>query len=108
MWFDVEEGEHMSVALAMRDMELRYPCTPGARAAYPLVFDPAAATFGTPPAVSRAWIDNKLHTALRRIMSPEDAERRSWHSWRVTLALAVLAMFPTSLTDFRLSTWERV
>ena len=91
MWFDVVEGQHMSVALALRDMELRYPCAPEVRSTYPLVFDPAHAAQSPPPAVSRAWLNHKFSSLLSLAMSPEDAEKRSWHSWRVTLACSLRA-----------------
>ena len=101
MWFALVEGQHMSVALALRDMELRYPCAPEARATYPLVFDPAHATQSPPPAVSRAWLDHKFRSLLSLAMNPEDAEKRSWHSWRVTLACALRAAVDAEHPDGR-------
>ena len=91
MWFDLVPGQHMSVALALQDLELRYPCPPELRDQYPLIFDPEHAALPTPPAVSRAWLDHKLRAILVRVMSPEEADQRSWHSWRVTLACSLRA-----------------
>ena len=91
MWFDVIPGQHMSVALALRELELRHPCPPELRNEYPLIFDPEHAALTTPPAVSRAWLDHKLRIILAHVMSPGEAEVRSWHSWRVTLACSLRA-----------------
>ena len=91
MFFNLVDGEHMNVAVALRDMELAYPCSPEERATYPLVFDASARVVGVPPAVSRAWLDHKLRSMLAMIMDPSEAEQRSWHSWRVTLACSLRA-----------------
>ena len=101
MWFDLVLGEHMSAAAALQRMELQFPCAPEDREAFPLVFDPALVFAGAPPAVTRAWIDNKLKTALARVMPPEEAEHRSWHSWRVTLACALRAAVDSAHPDGR-------
>ena len=100
MWFDVKEGEHMSIALALRDMELAYPCPPECRDTYPLVFDPATPQ-AIPPAVSRAWLDHKLRALVVLVMDPSEAENRSWHSWRVTLACSLRAARDSKHPDGR-------
>ena len=101
MFFDLLDGEHMSVAVALRDMELTYPCPTEARASYPLVFDPSVRGGEVPSAVSRAWLDHKLRAILASIMDPADAEERSWHSWRVTLACSLRAARDSKHPDGR-------
>ena len=101
MWFDLVLGEHMSAAAALQRMELQFPCAPEDREAFPLVFDPALAAAGAPPAVTRAWIDNKLKIILARVMDPSEAALRSWHSWRVTLACSLRAARDTKHPDGR-------
>ena len=91
--FDLIEGEHMSAALALKHLELAFPCAVEDRRKFPLVFDPSKYARGgpPPPAVSRSWLTRRFATLLREVMDEKLAAERSWHSWRVTLACSLRA-----------------
>ena len=91
MWFDLIPGEHMSVALAMQRLELQYPCPPGRRKDYPILFDPEAPPSDVPKPVIRAWLARRFAQVIEAALGKEAAALRSWHSWRVTLACALRA-----------------
>ena len=104
MWFDVREGEHMSVALAMRELELAYPCAPTKRGDYPLLFDVdawqgSAAT--SPPPVQRAWLTSRFDKLMAQAIGAGAKAERSWHSWRVTLACSLRAAIDDEHPDGR-------
>ena len=94
MTFDLVEGEHMSIALALRALELKYPVDPEQRAQCPLFFDVDAATPRrdlNPAPVAAAWLTGRFAALMRVAIGPEQAAARSWHSWRVTLACSLRA-----------------
>ena len=91
MWFDLTPGEHMSVALAMQQLELEYPCPPKQRKRYPILFDPEAPPADVPKPVTRAWLTRRFAQLMEAALGKEAAALRSWHSWRVTLACALRA-----------------
>ena len=101
MWFDLINGEHMSVALALQKLELQYPCPPARRKEYPLLFDPEAAPADVPKPVTRAWLTARFGLLMVAALGDEAAALRSWHSWRVTLACALRAAVDAEHPDGR-------
>ena len=104
MTFDVVEGEHMSVALAMRELELCYPVPPDKRAGYPLFFDTdahAASPDGCPCPVGASQLTARFAAVMAFAIGPDQAAERSWHSWRVTLACALRAAVDAQHPDGR-------
>ena len=94
MTFDLIAGEHMSVALAMRALELKYPVPEERRAHFPLFFDADSAEAGAddcPSPVTASWLTGRFAVLMRIAIGPEQAAARSWHSWRVTLACSLRA-----------------
>ena len=94
MTFDIIPGEHMSVALALRALELKYPVAPDQRSAVPLFFDvdaAAASPDDRPMPVAAAWLTARFAELMRLAIGLEQAAARSWHSWRVTLACSLRA-----------------
>ena len=104
MTFDVVPGEHMSIALALRDLELKYPAPSEKRAHYPLFFDVDAAALASddcPPPVAASWVTSRFATLMKLAIGPEQAATRSWHSWRVTLACSLRAAVDPDHPDGR-------
>ena len=104
MTFDVVPGEHMSIALALRDLELKYPAPSEKRAHYPLFFDVDAAALASddcPPPVAASWVTSRFATLMNLAIGPEQAATRSWHSWRVTLACSLRAAVDPDHPDGR-------
>ena len=103
MTFDVIQGEHMSVAIAMQRLEAAYPVPPHERAGYPLFFDVGAlrSSEGPPPPVSSSWLTRRFEALLKIAIGPAQAAERSWHSWRVTLACALRAAVDADHPDGR-------
>ena len=104
MTFDLIEGEHMSVALAMRALELAYPVPPSERDGYPLFFDADAfdpTTGSRPEPTTSAWLTSRFASLMRTGIGVDAAASRSWHSWRVTLACALRAAVDSDHPDGR-------
>ena len=101
MWFDVVDGEHFSVALAMRALELRYPCPCDKRKEFPIIFDPSAPPRANPDPVSRDWLGYRFNKLMKIALGDEAAGLRSWHSWRVTLACSLRAAVDREHPDGR-------
>ena len=91
MWFDLIEGEHFSVALAMQRLELKYPCAKGDRDTFPVIFNPDASYISAPQPVSAAWLTLHFKVLMDAAIGADAAALRSWHSWRITLACSLRA-----------------
>ena len=102
MWFDVVEGEHFSVALALRDLELEFPCPESDRLAFPLFFDPSRYAPGSAPEpFTRATLTHRFGKLMETALGAGVAGERSWHSWRTTLACSLRAAVDTNHPDGR-------
>ena len=102
MTFDVIPGEHMSVAIAMQQLELAYPVNESDRSRFPLFFDVGAYEVSQcPTPVSASWLTRRFETLLKLAIGPDQAAERSWHSWRVTLACALRAAVDAEHPDGR-------
>ena len=104
MTFDIIPGEHMSIALALQALELKYPAPQGKRAHYPLFFDVTAASGDPdecPPPVAASWVTARFAKLMSLAIGSEQAAARSWHSWRVTLACSLRAAVDPDHPDGR-------
>ena len=103
MWFSLLPGERMSLALALQELELEYPCVDDQqRRHFPLFFDPSTYARGTiPPAFNRQWLTSRFELLMQRALGQDVAAERTWHSWRVTLACSLRAAIDSEHPDGR-------
>ena len=103
MTFDIIPGEHMSVAIAMQQLEAAYPVLPSERAGCPLFFDVGALddSLRCSAPVSSQWLTRRFETLMKLAIGPQQAAERSWHSWRVTLACALRSAVDAEHPDGR-------
>ena len=86
MWFRLDPDNPLNFAASWLAYERYCPCPDGQERLWP-AFSPE----GDHRGFSGADIDGALQTLMRLTMSAEDIDTHTWHSFRVTLAMAIVA-----------------
>ena len=86
MWFRLDPDNPLNFAASWLAYERYCPCPDGQERLWP-AFSPE----GDHRGFSGADIDGALQTLMRLTMSEEDIDTHTWHSFRVTLAMAIVA-----------------
>ena len=90
-WFRLDDTNPLNFAWRWLQYERRFPCPSGREAEWP-AFSP----YGDARPFSSREVDSSLKTLMRLVMTEEEVDAHSWHSYRVTLAMAIMAMVTTN------------
>ena len=102
IYLALDDSDPINAASWLLRLELAFPCQGSARLARPLFFTDAAAV--TP--ISHSTVDTYLHHLLRLHLSKAEAERFSFHSFRIGFATSLLAAGCSHDTIKALARWS--